>query len=156
LCTKGTNLKIKNAKMLQGIKKMSQYTTFLDGRKCRTCNKPIADQEHAAREFCEVTYDENGKVKDCKTAFHRMTDADNREKYRQIINTQKFIKEQLDLLISKKGNEVLTEDLNAYDILLSLSISHEISISGVMTSHFLKHTIITNPITKKHKIQAHE
>ncbi len=131
-------------------------STFQLGRKCRMCDSPIADQEHAAREFCEVTYDENGKVKDCKTAFHRMIDADEREKHRQIINTQKFIKEQLDLLISKKGDEVLTEDLDAYDIQLSLSISHEISPSGILTSHFLKHTIISNPISKKHKIQAHE
>lgn len=130
--------------------------TFEQRRTCRMCGAPISDQEHAAREFCEVTHNENGKVKDCKTTFHRLADADDREKYRQIIASQKFMKEQIDLLISKKGNEVLTEDLDAYDILLSLSISNEVSISGVMKSHFLKHTIISNPISKKHKIQAHE
>ena len=119
-------------------------------------DSPIADQEHAAREFCETTHDENGKVKDCKTAFHRMADAEEREKYRQIISNQKFIKEQLEVLISKKGDEVLTEDLDAYDIELSNPINYEISSAGVLTSYFLKHKIISNPITQKHKIEHHE
>jgi hypothetical protein len=142
---------------MENLKFISKaIVTFEQGRKCRMCGAPIADQEHAAREFCKITHDENGKVKDCKTTFHRLADADEREKYRQIINTQKFIKEQLDLLINKKGNEVITEDLDAYDIELSNPINYEMSSAGVLTSYFLKHKIISNPITQKHKIEPHD
>ena len=59
-------------------------------------------------------------------------------------------------MITKKGYEVTTDDLNAYDIQLSESLKLEIKSNGMATSHFLQYIITSNPITNKHKITKHE
>lgn len=141
---------------MKNILKTKAKPTFKLGRKCRNCKKPIPDNEHAAREFCEVTRDANGNVKDCKTQYHRMLDSDEREKLRNFNANQRFIADQLETLISKKGNEVSTDDLDAYDIILNDAMQFKIAENGTLTSTFLNHTIISNPINNKHKILTNE
>lgn len=128
--------------------------TFVLGRKCWNCGKPIADNEHAARVFCENSRDSTGKVQDCKTQYHRMMDFEEREKLREFKSTQRFIADQLSTLILKKGNIVSTTDLDAYDISLTNSMNYEIADDGTLTSFFLKHTIISNK--NNHKILSND
>lgn len=130
--------------------------TFDNNRHCLYCEKPIADQEHAAREFCKKFYDDLGKVHDCKTAYHRTNDKPEREIHSNIIRDHKFFAKQITEMIIKKGYEVTTDDLNAYDIVLSDSIRLEIKKDGTAISHFLQYMITSNPITNKHKIIKHE
>ena len=130
--------------------------TYDQKRECLNCGAPIADQEHATRTHCPKTYDENGKVIDCKTALARINDKQDRELQRKLINAQKFITSQIDTLIIKKGNEVNTDDLTAYDIKLTDSLNYAITPDGTLTSVFLKHRIVSNPVTNRHKIEINE
>lgn len=130
--------------------------TYEQNRACRNCGAPIPDQEHATREFCPVTYDDDGKVRDCKTKFHREKDKPDRNDYSELINKHKSITTRIDFLIKKKGFEVATEDLDVYEIMLRQAIDFKISNDGILTSYYLKHTIISNPITDIHKILYNE
>ena len=130
--------------------------TYYDERSCEFCNKPIPDQEHATRKFCPKSYDNFGKVKDCKTAFHRLKDQPEREVQSSIINYHKTVAERIDMMVKKKGSLVNTEDLNAYEIQLCSPISYQLKSNGEFISEFLQHTIISNLKTFTHKIIRHE
>ena len=130
--------------------------TFEQHRECLECEKPIADQEHAIRKFCEKYYDESGQVHDCKTHYHTNKNKPEREIHSNIIRDQKFFAKQISEMILKKGEEVTTEDLNAYDITLTESIKFEIKKNGTATSVFLNYTITSNPNTNHHIISTNE
>lgn len=129
---------------------------YADGRKCLSCGKPIADHEHATRKHCKVYYDQWGKVHDCKTNRHRIMDKPEREVHGTIIRDQKFFAKQITQMVAKKGYEVTTNDLNAYDISLPDSIKLEIKNNGIAISHFIQYTITSYPTTNTHKIIRHE
>lgn len=130
--------------------------TFDSNRKCLYCGKLIADQEHATRKYCEKYYDQLGKVHDCKTDHHRIIDKNEREVQSTLIRDQKFFTRQISEMITKKGYEVTTDDLNAYDISLAQSLKLEIKDNGIATSHFLQYVITSYPATNTHKITKHE
>ncbi len=126
--------------------------TFNDGRACENCSKPIADQEHATRKFCEKTIDIYGNIVDCKSDYHREKEAPDKAIHIEIINNHKAITKRINELLSKKSPIVTTQDLDAYDIDLRQSLEFILKSNGELTSIFLEHTIITNPISKTHKI----
>ena len=130
--------------------------TYLKNRVCRQCGEPIADQDDIKKEFCEKTYDKFGKVRDCKTTWHRENDKPDRALHSRIINNQKAISTRLEFLFKKKGELVSTEDLDTYEVNLSESLNFKIEKNGTLTSQFLNHTIVSNPFTEIHKIQNHE
>jgi hypothetical protein len=126
--------------------------TFFEGRECEYCNEPIADQVHATRKFCPKTKDSKGNVIDCKTDFHREKEAPDKLIQNDLINKHKGIAKRINDLLSKKSSEVLTANLDAYDIDLSSCIEFTLKSNGELTTIFLEHTIFTNPISKTHKI----
>jgi len=130
--------------------------TYFDGRDCDHCSKPIADQEHATRRFCEKTKDIYGNVIDCKSDFHRDKEAPDKAIQVEIINNHKALARRITELLSKKSPIVTTQDLDAYDIDLQHSLEYFIKPNGELTSIFLVHTIITNPLTKTHKIVTND
>lgn len=130
--------------------------TFFEGRECEYCIEPIADQEHATRKFCKKTKDALGNVKDCKTDYHRQKEAPDKLVQNELINFQKGISNRMRDMIERKGLEVSTLDLEAYDIPLINSIEFQIKPNGELISTFLEHTIYTYPISGMHKIKPHE
>ena len=132
------------------------HLTYNQNRKCKWCFTPIADQEHLKREFCDKTYDENNKVKDCKTAYHRSKDQPIRELPSNIINNHKDYTIQFEQMIAKKGLEVYTQDIEAYDISLANSISFVLERNGILISKFIHHTVVSNPNNHTHKITKNE
>jgi len=133
----------------------SKFTYEL-GRQCKQCHAPIADNDHASREFCPVTVDQFGNIRDCKTTYHRENDKPTRDLIAKLIAKHKGICSRIDFLIKKHGAEVSTEQLDTYEINLHDCIEYSISKEGILTSVFLKHVIISNPITQIHKISYHE
>jgi hypothetical protein len=126
--------------------------TYDIGRECRYCHAPIADSEHATREFCPVSIDQSGNVRDCKTSYHRESDKPMRDLISKLIAKHKAISTRINFLIQKHGMEVSTEMLDTYEINLHECIEYALSKERILTSIFLMHTIISNPITNIHKI----
>jgi hypothetical protein len=130
--------------------------TYLKGRKCKNCEKPIADQEHASRTHCPKVYTEFGNVIDCKTMRHKIENKPDNDLHKSVINRLKEINCRIEMLLAKKGNEVHTDDLTAYDITLTNAVNFEIKPDFTLISYFLKHRIVSNPISNKHKIEEYE
>jgi hypothetical protein len=125
------------------------------GRTCRHCNAPISESSTAKREFCPITRDQDGKVRDCKSAYHRKNDKPDRDMFAMITANNKAIFSRIEFLIKATGEDVTTKDLDAYDINL-IECLDATTINGLVYWYFIKHVIITNHFTKKHKIERHD
>lgn len=97
--------------------------TYVDGRKCKHCAHPIADQESKTREFCRKRVFSNGITTDCK------------EKYwspQRRIEAQKAKEEAI-------ANALLKEDLNGLEYLNNIQISWNSFVElGLQLTHALK------------------
>ena len=129
---------------------------FTLSRACRQCKSSIPDQAHASQEFCPKTHDENGKVRDCKTAFHRENDKPEREKQAEYNSRNKEIKSRIEFLVKKHGDLVSTDILDTYEIELAYCIQYQVSKDGILTSIFLGYKIVSNPFNNIHKISIHD
>ena len=140
-------------------KKFTEQTgkfSYLLKRACKYCSAPIHDKAHGAREFCPKTWDENGKVRDCKTAYHRENDKPEREIQAEYNGRNKAIKSRIEFLVKKHGDQVPTELLDTYDIDLTECMRYQIDPSGILTSYFLSYIIVSNPFNNIHKISFHD
>lgn len=126
------------------------------GRSCRYCKAPIHDNAHASQEFCPKSYDENGKVRDCKTSFHRENDKPEREVQANYNSRNKAIKTRIEFLLKKYGDQVTTDMLDTYEIELSECMKFQIDQSGMLTTYFLNYKITSNPFNNIHKITYHD
>lgn len=130
--------------------------TYHDKRECPYCTNPIADQEGKGRVYCPEIRDENGKLlSDCKTSYHRQNDKPARDLHAEIIADHKAQASRLDFLIRIKGYQVTTDDLDIYEIDLRKPVRYSTSNDGLITSHFLYHTVVSDPYTNHHKISRH-
>lgn len=125
-------------------------------RACRKCKSPIPDQAHASQEFCPKSYDENGKVRDCKTTFHRENDKPERDAQAEFNRKNKAVKSRIEFLVQKHGFQVTTEMLDTYEIELTQCLKYQIDPSGILTSHFLNFQIVSNPFNNIHKISYND
>jgi len=130
--------------------------SYLLKRACKFCSAPIHDKAHGASEFCPKTWDENGKVRDCKTAYHRENDKPEREIQAEYNGRNKAIKSRIEFLVKKHGDQVPTELLDTYDIDLTECMRYQIDPSGILTSYFLSYIIVSNPFNNIHKISFHD
>jgi hypothetical protein len=140
-------------------KKFTEQTgkfSYLLKRACKYCSAPIHDKAHGASEFCPKTWDENGKVRDCKTAYHRENDKPEREIQAEYNGRNKAIKSRIEFLVKKHGDQVPTELLDTYDIDLTECMRYQIDPSGILTSYFLSYIIISNTFNNIHKISFHD
>ena len=140
-------------------KKFTEQTgkfSYLLKRACKFCSAPIHDKAHGASEFCPKTWDENGKVRDCKTAYHRENDKPEREIQAEYNGRNKAIKSRIEFLVKKHGDQVPTELLDTYDIDLTECMRYQIDPSGILTSYFLSYIIVSNPFNNIHKISFHD
>ena len=140
-------------------KKFTEKTgkfSYLLKRACKFCSAPIHDKAHGASEFCPKTWDENGKVRDCKTAYHRENDKPEREIQAEYNGRNKAIKSRIEFLVKKHGDQIPTELLDTYDIDLTECMRYQIDTSGILTSYFLSYIIVSNPFNNIHKISFHD
>ena len=140
-------------------KKFTEKTgkfSYLLKRACKFCSAPIHDKAHGASEFCLKTWDENGKVRDCKTAYHRENDKPEREIQAEYNGRNKAIKSRIEFLVKKHGDQVPTELLDTYEIDLTECMRFQIDPSGILTSYFLSYIIVSNPFNNIHKISFHD
>lgn len=141
------------------VKKFTEKTvkfSYLLKRACKFCRAPIPDNAHGASEFCPKTWDENGKVRDCKTAYHRENDKPEREIQAEYSGRNKAIKSRIEFLVKKNGDQVTTEMLDTYEIELMECLRFNIESSGILTTYFLNYQIVSNPFNNIHKISFHD
>jgi hypothetical protein len=97
--------------------------TFNDGRFCKHCGTPIADQEHKATEFCPREVLDNGTVKCCKDDYHAALRKVREEQYRKLTALQKQLFNAIEDLAAACGATVTVEQLNRYGVQLDKAVS---------------------------------
>lgn len=119
-------------------KNQQEKPTYLLNRACEYCGEPIADLAHLSRTHCEYQ-NNDGIIKDCKTAKARQNDFDERQYFQNCISEIRGIDKRIALMIEKKGENVNLQDLEAYDIHLDKPSELSYKTNGI----FRADTIIT-------------
>jgi hypothetical protein len=122
---------------------------------CRHCGAPLPENSTAKREFCPKTYDNKGKVRDCKSTYHRLNDKPDRDMFALLIAKVKATHTRIDYMFERIGEEVTTRHLDEYQIKLFDAIETD-EKHGLIYFFYLKYVIISNPITQIHKIERHD
>ena len=94
------------------------FYTYDEGRRCKHCSSPLADQVHKNRHFCENKILEDGSVKSCHDDYHIQQRKQNEKPFREEAAFQKKMALALAALLSAFGPEVSLSQLNLYGIQL--------------------------------------
>lgn len=132
-------------------KNQQDNLTYLLNRACEYCGEPIADQTHSSRTHCE--YENNdGIIKDCKTAKARQNDLDERQYFQNRNNEIRGIDRRIALMIENKGENVNLQDLEAYDIHLDKPSELSYKTNGHFSCKYYHYNIECNPHLQTFKI----
>jgi hypothetical protein len=143
-------MKKKNFKM-----DAANHFIYLPEKTCRYCGTPLPGDSTARRDFCPITYDQNGNTRDCKSAYHREKGKPDRDMLASITANHKAICSRIEYLINTIGQEVTTKDLDTYKINLIECIEAK-KLNGLTYWYFIKHVIVNQPFSNLHKIERHD
>lgn len=96
--------------------------TFQKQRTCRHCGAPIADEAHAATQFCVKETHPNGSIKSCKDDYYSARRTQNEKPYRELISFHKRMTDALESLLKAKGAVVSLDELNLWGVDLSRAV----------------------------------
>lgn len=128
--------------------------TFYKKRICRHCGKPIADQESAARIYCHKIILEDGSVQDCKDDYHAPRRKISDAPFKRIFDYHKEAHKRIGSLLTAKGSNVTTEQLNQFGIKLNRPIEFIIDKNHNITCFFVEFAI-TDLTNNQYKILKH-
>lgn len=134
------------------MKKAKNNYTYIKGRKCEYCGKPIADHLHDSRKHCLPEILSDGSLKDCKIKKNNEIMGIKNKENKAIINEWKQLLERVKKLVALKGSVVTTEDLNFHEISLLNAIKNE-KISDKVIFLFRGFKIISYHWINKHIIE---
>ena len=133
------------------------FHTFNNNRKCKydKCKIPIADQEHATREFCPREVLPDGSIKNCKDDYWSEIKKEANTIYKEMELFHKMMAERLDHLYILNLPKITVEILESTGIELSKSLFH-FTENEISYFYFIDYAVVFNPILKQIKIIKHE
>ena len=141
------------------MKKKHQFDfhTFFDNRKCKfsKCQYPIADQEHATREYCPKEVLSDGTIKNCKDDYWAVIKKEANTIYKEMELFHKLMAERLDHLFSLNLPEITVDIIENTGIELSKSLFH-FTENNISYFYFIDYAVVFNPIDNQIKITKHE
>ncbi|NTS43981.1 hypothetical protein HRG84_24090 [Flavisolibacter sp. BT320] len=117
-----------------------QELTYREGRVCKHCDTPIADQEHKLRTHCERVVHDDGSIGSCKDDRNADKRKEADEPYRKLVAFQKKQTAQLDNLLATYGTCVTVEQLNQYGVQLDKALGLQ-KEEGLLIFLFLYHRL---------------
>lgn len=102
------------------------FYTYENGRCCKHCGAPIADQLHAARQFCERAVLEDGSIRNCKDDYHIEVRRNSDGPFREQVRVQKEQNRRIEALFKQEGAKVTREMLNRAGIILQSAMYTEL------------------------------
>ena len=97
---------------------MDNYYTYTQKRKCLHCQKPIADQKHAATKFCEKLELPDKTIQSCKDDFHSLRNKEKNKPYKKLADFHKDTNKKINNLLKAKGEIVTVALIDQYGIVL--------------------------------------
>lgn len=133
------------------------FHTFFNNRKCKflKCSAPIADQEHATREFCPRVVLPDGSIKNCKDDHWAEIKKEANSIYKEMELYHKMIADRLDHLFNLNLPNITLEIIESTGIELSKSLFHYTD-NDISYFYFIDYFVTYNPINKQLKISKHE
>ena len=133
------------------------FYTYNDDRKCRysKCQAPIADQEHATRQYCPREELPDGSVRNCKDDFWSDLKKEANTVYKEMELFHKLMEERLSGLYDLSLPEITLDIIESTGIELSKSLMH-FSKEGISYFYFINYVVTFNLIDKRLKITKHE
>jgi len=130
------------------------YYTYNEGRKCKHCNTPIADQAHAAQLYCPRTVLSDNSIKSCRDDFNTTLRKKEQSVYRNLIKYHRLTHRRIQTLLKTKGEKVTEEDINRCGINLSMPLQFEIQKNKLFLFYFNEFAI-EQLAESKFKIYSH-
>lgn len=127
------------------------FYTFTMNRKCKHCNEPIADQEHALRKFCSKKILPNGRSKNCKDRHNNANRKNENSKYNDLAKFHKKTDRSIAELMKSKGDTVTRDDLDYFKIDLRFPVEGRRTSKGQIKYYFICY-IITQINTNQFKL----
>ena len=141
------------------MKKKNEFDfyTYHENRKCKysKCQTPIADQEHATREFCPREELPDGSIKNCKDDYWAEIKKEANTIYKEMEMFHRLMSERLAHLYNLQLPEITVEILENMGIELSKSLLHFTEDTEVHF-YFIDYKVTYNLFNKKIKITQHE
>ena len=133
------------------------FHTYVDNRKCKypKCQAPIADHEHATREFCPRKVMPDGTIINCKDDFWAEIRKEANSIFKEMELFHKMIAERLDHLFNLNLPVITLEIIESTGIALSKSLFHYTEKDNSYF-YFIDYFVTFNPINKQFKISKHE
>jgi hypothetical protein len=133
------------------------FYTYNDKRKCRysKCLAPIADQEHATRQYCPREELPDGSVKNCKDDYWAELKKEANTVYKEMELFHKLMEERLSHLYNLNLPEITIEIIESTGIELPKSLMH-FSKDETCFFYFINYVVTYNLIDKRIKITKHE
>ena len=134
-----------------------EFRTFFDNRKCKfsKCQYPIADQEHATREYCPKEVLPDGTIKNCKDDYWAVIKKEANTIYKEMELFHKLMAERLDHLFSLNLPKITVDIIENTGIELSKSLFH-FTENNISYFYFIDYAVVFNPIDNQIKITKHE
>ncbi len=141
------------------MKKKHQFDfhTFFDNRKCKfsKCQYPIADQEHATREYCPKEVLPDGTIKNCKDDYWAVIKKEAKTIYKEMELFHKMMAERLDHLFILNLPTITVDILESTGIELTKSLFYR-KENEISYFYFIDYFVTYNSINKQLKISKHE
>ena len=138
-------------------KDIYNFYTYYKNRKCKysLCQAPIADQEHATREFCPRDILSDGTIKNCKDDYWSDLKKEANSIYKKMELFHKMMTERLEHLYNLNLPLINLEIIESTGIELSKSLLHYTE-NDISYFFFIDYIVIYNPIHNEIKISKHE
>ncbi len=133
------------------------FYTYDDNRKCKypKCQAPIADQEHASREFCSRVVLPDGSIRNCKDDYWAEVKKEANTIYKEMELYHKMIADRLDHLFNLNLPNITLEIIESTGVHLSKSLFHYTE-NDISYFYFIDYFVTYNPINNQLKILKHE
>jgi len=133
------------------------FYTYDENRKCKylKCQAPIADQEHATRQFCLRKVMPDGKIINCKDDYWAEIRKEANSIYKEMELFHKLMVERLDHLFNLNLPKITLEIIESTGIELSKSLFNYTE-DDISYFYFIDYAVVFNPIDNQFKITKHE
>lgn len=121
---------------------MKNCYTYNHGRKCPNCSKPIADQKHGLRKYCERVQFDDGSILNCHDDFNSARDKIRKAPFKVFATHQENMRDRLRSLFNRQGEIVSVELLNRWGIMLNRPAEIEWTNDGSQIFYFIEFAVV--------------
>jgi hypothetical protein len=132
------------------------FLTFIMGKACKYCDKPIADHEHASRIFCPKIILPDGTIQNCKDDFWAEIRKNESDIYKIIAIYQKKASTILGYIYELNLPEISFEIIDSTGIHLNKCLYRSSEENYMMTFYFVDYSVTIHSKTNLIKIIQHD